>query len=61
MEYKVDCTGWSREHLLETLLTVPQHANAKIVLCWEENDTNKENLKEKIVGNYMAKQLEDGM
>ena len=47
MEYKVDCTGWSKEHLLEALLAVGQQANTKIVLCWEENSTNKENLKEK--------------
>ena len=53
MEYKVDCTGWSKEHLLEVLLAVPQHTTAKIVLYWEENNTNKESSKEKIVGNYL--------
>ena len=53
MEYKLDCTGWSREHLVETLLAIPQNANTKIVLCWDAKNINKENSREKIVGNYL--------
>ena len=53
MEYRVDCTGWSKEHLLEIITAFSQNANAKIILCWEENNINVENSKEKLVGNCL--------
>jgi len=51
MEYKVDCTGWSKEQILEIFMTFSQQENAKIVLCWEEDKV--ENSWENLVGKYL--------
>jgi len=53
MEYRVDCTGWSKEHLLEIFTAFPQSSNTKIVLCWEESNNNAEISKEKLIGNCL--------
>ena len=36
MKYQVDCTGFSMEQLQEVFMTLPQHANVKVMLFWEE-------------------------
>ena len=53
MKYQVDCTGWSKERLQEVFMTLPQHANVKVILIWEENKSASEKSKENIVGNCL--------
>lgn len=51
MEYGVDCSGWSKEQLLEVLMTFSKQENVKIVLYREENKV--EYPREELVGKYL--------
>lgn len=55
MEYRIDCTDWSKERLAEFFSELPQKANAKIVLYVEENDKSTEISWEKVVASYLNK------
>lgn len=53
MKYQVDCTGWSKEQLWEIFMTLPQHANVKVVLFWDEDKAAAKISHEKLVGKYL--------
>ena len=55
MEYKIDCTEWSVERLSEFFSIVGKNAKTKIVLSWEESNTSKDILSEKLVADYLGK------
>lgn len=51
MEYSVDCSGWSKEQLLEVLMTFSKQENVKIVLYREEDKVKYP--REELVGKYL--------
>ena len=53
MEYRIDCTGWDREKIMEVFSGLPNHTTAQIVLYVEK--TKKEDSLEIIVAGYLNK------
>lgn len=53
MEYKVDCTGWSKEQLWEFFVTLPRNDNVRVALVLEEDKSAAKISLEKLVGNYL--------